>query len=449
LTAGAAASATPGEPAAAAAPTFAEAVRVWWRVGLLSFGGPAGQIAVLHRIVVEEKRWVDEGRFLHALQYCMLLPGPEAQQLATYLGWWLHGWRGGLAAGTLFLLPGCVVMLGLSLFYVSYRHAPWTAALLFGLKAVVVAIVFDALWRIGRRALTSPGAWAVAIAAFASMFLLRTPFALVVVAAALLGIVGRGRGFGPQARIDAGAGPAPTTRWRRLLAIAASGAALWWLPVGVLAMLLGAGHVVVRCGTYFGTMAMLSFGGAYAVLAYVAQDAVHRFAWLTPAEMLDGLGLAETTPGPLVLVLQFVGFLAGFREPGTLTPYASAIAASLVTLWVTFVPSFLWIFLGAPYVERLRANRILRGAFAAVSASVVGVILNLAVWLALHILFGRVTERRWGAVHAVSPDLATLDGAAATIAVVALVALRLRPAGLLPTLALGTAAGAAWTLSRG
>lgn len=432
------------------APTFTEATRVWWRIGLLSFGGPAGQIAVLHRIVVDEKRWVDEARFLHALQYCMLLPGPEAQQLATYLGWWLHGWRGGLVAGTLFLVPGCLVMLGLSLLYASYRAVPIAAALLFGLKAVVVAIVFDALLRIGRRALTSRAAWIVAIAAFTSMFFLRAPFALVIGSAALLGLVSRGSWFAANVAREERPIEAPSrTNWRHLLTVAIAGVALWWLPVGALALVFGTGSVLVDCGVYFGKLAVLSFGGAYAVLGYVANDAVHHFAWVTPAEMLDGLGLAETTPGPLILVLQFVAFVAGFRNPGSLTPHVGGLVASLVTLWVTFVPSFLWIFLGAPYVERLRENRFLRAAFAAVSAAVVGVILNLATWFALHVLFRRVTETHWGALRVHQPDLATLDGAATAIAIAAVVALHGLRAGLLPTLTIGAAAGAAWVILRG
>ena len=422
---------------------------MWWRVGLLSFGGPAGQIAVLHRIVVDEKRWVDEARFLHALQYCLLLPGPEAQQLATYLGWWLHGWRGGLVAGTLFLLPGCLVMLGLSLLYAGYRSLPVAAALLFGLKAVVVAIVFDALLRIGRRALTSRAAWVVAIAAFTSMFFLRAPFALVIGSAGLLGLVSRGSwGAAHVAREEAPTETPSRTNWRHLLAVAIGGVAMWWLPVGVLALALGPDNVLVDCGVYFGKLAVLSFGGAYAVLGYVASDAVHHFAWVTPAEMLDGLGLAETTPGPLILVLQFVAFIAGFRSPGSLSPYVGGLAASLVTLWVTFVPSFLWIFLGAPHVERLRENRMLRAAFAAVSAAVVGVILNLATWFGLHVLFRRVTDTHWGPLRMHQPDLATLDGAAAAITIAALFALHRLRTGLLPTLAIGAAAGAAWVFFR-
>ncbi len=444
------------------APSLGEAVRAWVRVSLLSFGGPAGQIAVMHRILVEEKRWVGERRFLHALNFCMLLPGPEAQQLATYLGWLLHGWRGGLIAGTLFVLPGFLAILALSMLYAGQQGTVLVTALFFGLKPAVMAVVVDALIRVGRRALRGTPMVLLAGAAFVAMFFLGTPFAFILLGAATVGLVA-GRRWPPPAPAH---GPAvagddatpafgdeprvlPRPSLRRSLAVALAGLAAWWLPVLVLALAFGGSHVFVRLGLFFSKVAVLSFGGAYAVLAYVAEEAVGTFGWLRPAEMLDGLGMAETTPGPLIMVVQFVGYLAAFREASGLPPLWAGVVGSLVVTWVTFVPCFLWIFLGAPYVERLRGMPALAAALSAITAAVVGVILNLVAWFGLHVLFARVDELRWGPVRLLVPDPGTMSVASALIAAGAFVAmLRLRW-GMAPTLLAGTAAGAAWVLAGG
>src|SRR5262245_41232424 len=390
---------------------FAAALRAWIRIALLSFGGPAGQIAVMHRILVDEKRWIDEARFLHALNYCMLLPGPEAQQLATYIGWLLHGTRGGLVAGSLFVLPGFVAILALSFVYVLWQRHVLVEGLLLGLKAAVIAIVVQALIRIARRALPTRSARLLAVAAFAGIALLHLPFPVVIAGAALAGYLAAKRGWpcgAPAAHaraagaaagpplIDAAADSGPTAyahaqpSARRAARLLALWLPLWCAPVLLAWLLVGAGHVFTQLGFFFGKMAVVTFGGAYAVLAYVAQQAAERYAWVSPAQMVDGLGLAESTPGPLIMVVQFVGFLAAYQAAGATHPLAAGVLGALITVWVTFVPCFLWIFLGAPYVERLRGNRALAGALAAITAAVVGVIANLALWFALHVLFARV-----------------------------------------------------------
>jgi chromate transporter len=419
---------------------FSEAVRVWSRIALLSFGGPAGQIAVMHRILVEEKKWIGEARFLHALNFCMLLPGPEAQQLATYIGWLLHRTRGGLVAGMLFILPGLVAIMALSWAYVLWGNVGSVAALLFGLKAAVVAIVFQAVVRIGRRALRHRARVALAAAAFLALFLLKAPFPLVVLAAGLIGFAAgkrgsrafsggghEGDGAGGLADADSALGeeiPAHARRGgARLLGLALLLLALWLAPVLLLAAILGPGNVYAKIGVFFSKMAVVTFGGAYAVLAWVAQAAVDRFGWLAPGEMLDGLGLAETTPGPLIMVTQFVGFLAAFRDAGGLPPLLAGTLGGLLTTWVTFTPCFLWIFLAAPHVERLRENRALAGALSAITAAVVGVILNLAVWFALHFLFRSSAPQRWGPVSLDVPQWASLDPAALILAAAAAIAM--------------------------
>ncbi len=378
-----------------ALPSFAEALRVWARIGCLSFGGPAAQIALMHREVVEERRWVGEARFLHALNFCMLLPGPEAMQLATYLGWLMHGVKGGVAAGLLFILPGALVMLALSFLYALLGQVPVMAMLFLGLKCAVLVLVIEALLRVARRALQGALPWAAAAAAFAALFLLTVPFPLVVLGAALLGWALPGafnpsghkaRSGGDHSALDAALAAEPGriaalaggARRAGLLAVA-----LWLWPV---ALLMGQGGVLADVGVFFSKMAVVTFGGAYAVLAYVAQEAVEHYRWLSAPEMLAGLGLAETTPGPLILVLQFVGFLAGWRDSGAW----GAVAGAGLTLWVTFLPCFAWIFLGAPYVERMHGHAKLAGALAAVTAAVVGVIANLAIWFALRVLFAEV-----------------------------------------------------------
>jgi chromate transporter len=416
---------------------FREAVRTWARVGVLGFGGPAGQIAVLHRIVVDEKRWVDEPRFLHALNFCMLLPGPEAQQLATYIGWMMHGVRGGLAAGVLFILPGYVVLLVLSALYAAYHSTAVVAALFFGLKPAIIAVVVEALVRIGRRALKGRPQLAIAALAFAALFLFGIPFPFVVLGAGAIGWM-RGRrdtSVHPPQPVQA---PVPWTATARTVA---TWLVLWWAPVAVLAAVLGTGSVYVTLGWFFGGAATVTFGGAYALLAYVAQQAVERFGWLGPGEMLDGLGMAETTPGPLILVVQFVAFLASWRDPGGLPPLLAGVLGATLTSWVTFAPSFLWIFAGAPYVERLRGNRALAAALAGITAAVVGVILNLALWFALHMLFARIDEVRAGPLHLLVPEWKTLDPALLLIAVGAAVAIFRLKWGMLWTLAAAAAAG--------
>src|SRR4051794_22062295 len=387
---------------------FGEAVRTWARVAALSFGGPAGQIAVMHRILVEEKRWIGENRFLHALNYCMLLPGPEAQQLAVYVGWLLHRTAGGLVAGTLFVLPGYVALMVLSMIYAAFGQVGIVQALFFGLKAAVLAIVLEAVVRIGRRALKNRVMIGIAAAAFVGIFFLKLPFPLIILAAGVIGFFGArfgnpaflvGGGHGPGkgavlADADSALGeemPAharPDLAWA--LRVAAVCLLLWLGPVLALAMTLGPGATLTQIAVFFSKMAVVTFGGAYAVLAYVAQQAVQGYHWLAPGEMLDGLGMAETTPGPLIIVTQFVGFMAAFRQATGLPPMLAATLGGVLTTWVTFVPCFLWIFLGAPFIEKLRGNRSLGAALGAISAAVVGVVLNLAIWFALHTLFARV-----------------------------------------------------------
>jgi chromate transporter len=438
---------------------FAEAMRVWLRVAALSLGGPAGQIAVMHRILVEEKRWVSEARFLHALNYCMLLPGPEAQQLATYIGWLLHRTAGGLVAGSLFVLPGFLAILVLSVFYAVYRETAVLAALFFGLKAAVLAVVVEAVVRIGRRALRNRLMASVAALAFVAIFFAAVPFPVIILTAGIAGLIGdrlrpdlfpafAGPGSatlpGEQALItDAMAAHTLPTLARsvRILAVCLT---LWFAPLALLAWRLGSGHVLVREGIFFSQAAVVTFGGAYAVLAYVAQQAVETYGWLRPGEMLDGLGMAETTPGPLIMVLQFVGFLGTYRHPEPFEPLLAGVLGALVTVWVTFVPCFLWIFLGAPYVERLRGNRPLAAALSAITAAVVGVIFNLAVWFALHVAFATVGEIRVLGLRILVPDLATANLAAIAIAAGAFFALFRLGWGMLRTLAVCTAAGAAW-----
>lgn len=421
---------------------FGEALRVWAKVAALSFGGPAGQIAMMHRVLVEERRWIGEERFLHALNYCMLLPGPEAQQLATYLGWLMHGTRGAIVAGGLFILPGFAAILGLSLLYVHFGHTPAVGGLLLGLRAAVLAIVLQAVVRIGRRTIRTPLAAGLAAGAFVSLLLFSLPFPLVVLVAGIVGLMAGRIGVGGlRASTDTAPETAP---FPHLLRPAFATLALWLMPVAGLFVLAGPGNVFTTLAVFFSKMAMVTFGGAYAVLAYVAQAAVETFGWMTPPEMIDGLGLAETTPGPLIMVVQFVGFLAAFRNPGALDPTLAAILGSALVVWVTFLPSFLWIFLFAPSIERLRGNRALADALAAVTAAVVGVILNLAVWFGLHVLF-----REHQAVVVLGQSLplpvpTSADPAAFALFVGALFALFALRAGVIPVIAMAGAMGMAW-----
>ena len=446
--------------------SFSEALRVWMRVASLSFGGPAGQIAVMHRILVDEKRWIGENRFLHALNYCMLLPGPEAQQLAIYIGWLLHRTKGGLVAGTLFVLPGFLSILGLSVIYVLFGNVGMVAGLFFGLKAAVLAIVLQAVVRIGGRALKNWVMMSIAIAAFVAIFVLHVPFPLIVLIAALIGFIGGKTGSTPF-QLGGGHGDAtsgladrdsalgedtpeharPNLAWS--LKIGAVLLVLWLAPVGAIVLALGPDNVFSQIGIFFSKMAMVTFGGAYAVLSYVAQQAVQHYGWLQPGEMLDGLGMAETTPGPLIMVVQFVGFLGAYRAPGSLPPLTAAVLASILTTWVTFVPCFLWIFLGAPFIERLRNNRALTGAMTAITAGIVGVITNLAVWFALHVMFTSIV--RWEALGITIdvPVLSSVNLASVALTVSAIAAIFWLRWGMLPTLLATSLAGMAWYLFHG
>jgi chromate transporter len=447
--------------------SFRDAVRVWARVAALSFGGPAGQIAVMHRILVEEKRWIGEERFLHALNYCMLLPGPEAQQLTVYIGWLLHKTRGGVVAGTLFVLPGLLAIMALSWIYAAFGNVGIVEALFFGLKAAVLAIVLEAVVRIGRRALKNNVMLGLAAAAFVAIFAFDVPFPLIILTAAVVGFFGgraglpafltgsNGHGKHGKAVPDAETAlgervPAhahPSISWS--LRVSAICLVLWLGPVAALLLALGPDHVLANIAVFFSKMAVVTFGGAYAVLAYVAQQAVETYGWLAPGEMLDGLGLAETTPGPLIMVTQFVGFLGAFRDPGGLNPFLAGTLGGLLTTWVTFVPCFLWIFLGAPFVETIRGNRALAAALAVITAAVVGVILNLAVWFGLHVLFGEVREVERFGMSLDIPVFATIDPAALVLTLAAILALFHLKIGMIPVLAACSAAGVLYFLAVG
>jgi chromate transporter len=440
---------------------FREAFWTWARVAALSFGGPAGQIAVMHRILVEEKHWIGETRFLHALNYCMLLPGPEAHELAIYIGWLLHRVRGGIVAGTLFVLPGLFALTALSLLYAEFGHIGIVQALFFGLKAAVLAIVLEAVVRVGRRALKTRGQVVIAAFAFVAIFAFGAPFPLILLATSLVGYFGHraglhwfksGPGHGPaasgagrRAYIDSvfeqGVPEHIRPSWLRLLRAAAVGGVVWLAPLVVLLLSLGPDNVFTAICTFNSKMAVVTFGGAYAVLAYMAQQAVEHYHWLKPGEMLIGLGFAETTPGPLISVVQFVGFMAAFRHPGLLPPAAAGIFGGALAMWSTFVPPFIWIFVGGPYVESLIGNKSLNAALSAVTAAVVGVILNLAVWFALHTIFRQVGETHWWAMSLNVPALSTINWAALAIAAGAMIAIFRFKVGMMPVLAASCLAG--------
>lgn len=422
-----------------------DAARTWLYVGLNSFGGPAGQIAVMHREIVEQRRWVSERRFLHALNFCMILPGPEAQQLATYLGWLMHGRRGGVIAGSLFIIPGFIVMLLLSAVYALYGEVPWVRGLLFGLQAAVVAIILQALIRIGRRTLRSTFLLAIAALSFVAVAFLSVPFPFVVVAAGLAGwIVGRSRpAWLPLGSSGSSEGDEPSDALlsdedtvspqagRAALRAGVVCAVLWLVPVAALIITLGMQNVFAQEASLFSTSALVTFGGAYAVLGYITQEAVTRYGWITPQDMTAGLSLGETTPGPLILVVQFVGFLAAYNSPGSLPPLVAGVLGAVLAVWVTFVPCFMFIFLGAPYVERLRHNSSLSHALTAVGAAVAGVVLDLGVWFALHTAFGTVNDERIGPLTLAVPDPSTFAVASFAISIVAAVLVfRLRLATL-------------------
>ncbi len=396
-------------------PSLTGTLPTWSRIAALSFGGPAGQIAVMHRILVDEKRWIDDARFLHALNFCMILPGPEAMQLATYCGWMMHGVRGGLIAGTLFVLPGVLAIMALSILYVLIGDVSWMQGLLFGLKATVVAIVLGALTRISEKALKSRAAYGIAIAAFIALAGFAVPFPVVVLLAGFAGyfLLRSSKVY------EVVIAESRSSTGRMSFALAA----IWAATLAALYFGTGAGSVWTDIGGFFSKLAVVTFGGAYAVLAYVGQVAVTGKHWLAPSEMLDGLGMAETTPGPLVMVLQFVGFLAAYRNPGGLDPMLAGILGGLLTSWVTFLPCFLWVFAGAPYVERLRHNRAISAALAGVTAAVVGVVANLALWFALNFIFANVRDVKIGPMSLHLPIWSTIDWHALALSLLAAILL--------------------------
>ena len=399
-----------GTPGAQAHPSFAEAFRFWLKLGFISFGGPTGQIAIMHTELVEKKKWISEDRFLHALNYCMLLPGPEAQQLATYVGWLLHRTWGGIVAGALFVLPSALILWALTWIYAAHGDVKWIAAIFDGLKPAVLAIVAGAVLRIGGKALKNAVMWTLAALAFVGIFFFKLPFPLIILAAGVVGFIGEkfwkekfvvlkghgGKGDAKAVIDDHAESPAHTQpSLARALKIIGVCGTLWWLPVIGLGLWLGTDHALFKQGIFFSKAAMVTFGGAYAVLPYVSQQAVENFGWVTAPQMLDGLGLAETTPGPLIMVLQFVGFLGGWNQPAPFSQLTTASLGAFITTWTTFLPCFLWIFLGAPYIEQLRGNTKLTAALSAITAAVVGVVLNLAVWFGLHVLFPANQPVNW------------------------------------------------------
>jgi chromate transporter len=436
--------------------SFGEAFRVWLRVALLSFGGPAGQIAVMHRILVEEKNWISESRFLHALNYCMLLPGPEAQQLATYTGWLMHRTAGGIMAGGLFILPGVISIMALSYIYAAYGNVSFIEALFFGLKAAVLAIVIQAVVRVGKRALRNRIMIGLAATAFIAIFFFSVPFPVIIIGAGVIGYIGAKLGRPEFASVEHGGGKNAAVvdsmlgeelpdhvrpSVARALKVSAIWLLLWLVPVAALLIALGEANVFSQIALFFSKMAMVTFGGAYAVLAYVAQQAVEHYHWVQPREMLDGLGMAETTPGPLIMVLQFVGFMAAFRDPGTLSPMLAGTLGGLLATWVTFTPCFLWIFLGAPFIETLRGNKGLAGALSAITAAVVGVILNLSIWFALHTVFRETSPVRSFGLSFDMPVLSSVDVAALVLAIAAATAIFRFNLGMLTVLGGSCAAG--------
>src|SRR5438105_3891892 len=388
-------------------PSFGEAFWFWLKLGFISFGGPTGQIAMMHAEVVEKKRWIDNARFLHALNFCMLLPGPEAIQLAIYIGWLLHKTRGGIVAGAFFVIPSIFILWSLSYVYVAFGNIPWIAAIFYGLKPAVLAIVAAAVIRIGSKALKNAVMWSLALAAFVAIYFFGVPFPLIIISAGIIGLVGsrilpryfRGEVAQPlDVDLINKVGDRAKPTWLHALKISATWIVIWALPLALTGIFLGTEHTIFREGIFFSKAAVITFGGAYAVLPYVSQQAVEHYHWLAAPQMLDGLGLAETTPGPLIMVLQFVGFLGAWNHPVQLPPLLSATLGALITTWTTFVPCFLWVFLGAPYIEKLREVKLLTAALSTVTAAVVGVILNLAVWFGLHVIFPGNEKIDWFAL---------------------------------------------------
>ncbi len=442
---------------------FWDAFRFWLLLGFINFGGPTGQIAMMHQELVDRRRWISDARFFHALNYCMLLPGPEAQQLATYVGWLLHRTAGGVVAGVFFVLPAFFVLLGLSWLYAVHGTVPWIAAIFYGLRAGVIAIVAAAVIRIGIRAFKHPVMIVIAAAAFVALFLFGLPFPLIVIGAGLVGLLGNrlwpaafARSLtpvltgSPEGRRESVIGddvPSPDharPTVARALRVLAACLAAWWLPLAAVIAWRGTSDVLAQQAIFFSKAAMVTFGGAYAVLAYIAQAAVQHYGWVSTPDMLAGLGLAESTPGPLILVTEFVGFLGAFRHPGGLDPVVAGTLGAAVTVWATFAPSFLWIFLGAPFIERLRGNTQLTGALSAITAAVVGVVLNLAIWFAFHTLFAAVVEipSRWTTITL--PMFATVDWSAVMIAAIAFAGMWRLNWGIVPVVIGSAIAG--WVL---
>lgn len=417
-------------------PDFRTALGVWARIGLLSFGGPAAQIALMHRVLVDERRWLDERNFLSALSFCMLLPGPEAMQLATYSGWRLHGVKGGLAAGLLFVAPGALFVLALSMLYAAVGATPPAAALFTGVKAAVLAIVLEALIRVGRRALRGWMDWIVAAAAFVALFFLSLPFPLVIAAAAFAGYLRP-----PEAPAAPHVGE--PIRLSQTAGTVLVWLSVWLLPLFAVAAIFGTDHVLAQVAWFFSMLAVVTFGGAYAVLAYMAQEAVQGYHWLSAGEMLDGLGLAETTNGPLILVTEFVGYIAAYRFGGG-PPVLMGVLGALVTLWATFAPCFLWIFAAAPYIERLTSAPRLAASLRTVTAAVVGVIGNLSVWFGLHVLFGEVSTQALGPVRLLAPVWSTVDWVAVVLSALAVVLLFIVRSGIVVTLLACAGAALVW-----
>jgi len=450
--------------------SFREAFAVWTKIGFLSFGGPAGQIGLMHKMLVDERKWISNDRFLHALNYCNLLPGPEAQQLAIYIGWLLHGTKGGLAAGLLFVIPGMFTILALTILYAGFHQVAAVQSFFYGLKPAVLAVVVMAVFRIASKSLKTPYLVAVAGLSFIAIFFFHTPFPLVIIGSGLLGYLGLSvcphylgeacpkwicgvkKDENSSGNVDGVAdillstdtdGKFAPTILRSLKTLMVWGG-IWLGPVAIVLLTLGPEHVYTKIALFFSKMAVVTFGGAYAVLAYMAQEAVANYGWLQPGEMLDGLGLAETTPGPLIQVVQFVGFLGAFRSPGILNPYVAGTFGAVLTVWVTFAPCFLWIFLGAPYVEKLRNNRFMNGALSGITAAVVGVVLNLSIWFGINAMFGRTGEVHLFGVVIPTPDLATADWFALTLAALSYLAMKYLKLGMIPVLIGGAGIGFFW-----
>ena len=417
-------------------PTMAETTKVWAKIGVLSFGGPAGQIALMHRELVEEHNWLSEKQFLNALNFCMLLPGPEAMQLATYAGWKLHGEKGGLIAGLLFVIPGAIVIFALSAMYALWGQVPFVEALFLGIKAAVLAIVLEALIKVSKRASKTAHFIPIAIAAFIALFFFALPFPIVIAIAALIGLFNVNQ---PDNSSSQAIESIQQTSIAKTSSTITKWLIIWLAPLVIIILFFGADHIMVTIGLFFSKLAVVTFGGAYAVLAYMGQQAVETYGWLSAAQMVDGLGLAETTPGPLILVTQFVGFKAGYAYAG----FGGAIAASLVVLWVTFAPCFLWIFAGAPYIEKLGNMPRISGALGAITAAVVGVIANLTVWFALHVLFANLTTKSIGPARFILPDWTSINWTAFAIAIIAGILLLKLHWGLFKTLALCATLGIA------